>query len=140
MIEATFKLFEEFHKILDAEHKAAYKNLGHAAASIRKAEIESIHFGKGPSTPGTAPHTHGKQFTKAHKERKGELQRAILYVLEDERAIIGPRFSVVGTSAMAHEFGGEYKGQEYPERPFARPAVDKNLDRFAKSWEYAIGE
>ena len=133
---------EGFDKLLAAERKASADNLAHAAAAIRKTEIESIHFGQDASEPGTPPHTHGRRLTRKGKPRKGQLQRAILFDVDKTAlyAVIGPRFSVVGTSAAAHEFGGEYKGEQYPARPFAEPALENNLDRFLHEWQYSIGE
>lgn len=141
-VSATFQLVTFFERIAKAVEKEKYNSLSHAAASIRKAEIESIQRAKGPSEPGTPPHTHfkGRGRTKKGKPRMGRLPAAILYDVEGERAVIGPRESVVGTSASAHEFGGEYKGQVFPQRPFARPALEKNLDRFAADWQYSLGE
>jgi hypothetical protein len=34
--------------------------------------------------------------------------------------------------------GGEFRGHEYPERPFMAPALEKNLDRFAGDWAGSI--
>jgi len=140
MFELTSKVVSDFDAIIKEEQKAKYRNLGHAAASIRKTEIESIHFGKGPSQPGTPPHTHGLRLTKKGKARRGVLQRAIIYVVEGDTALIGPRFSIAGSSGAAHEFGGEYKGANFPKRPFALPALEKNLSRFAQSWRHSIGK
>jgi len=79
--------------------------------------------------------------SKSGKVSKGQLPRAIVYDndKESDTAVIGPRESVVGTSGEAHEFGGDYKGQDFPERPFMGPALDKNIDRFASSFAGSIG-
>jgi hypothetical protein len=140
MVELIVKLVNELAKIQTAAEKAAFKNLGHAAAAIRKDAIASIHFGEGPSKPGSPPNTHGPSKTKKGKDRKGQLQRAIVYDVGPDSALIGPRFSVVGTSGAAHEFGGQYKQDNYPERPFMGPALIRNIDRFASDWAGSIGE
>jgi hypothetical protein len=120
--------------------RAAYKSFSHAAASIRKRMMESIQPAEGPSEPGTPPHTH-VAFTKKGKVRRGgQLRRAIAFYADKGGAVIGPRESIVGESAEAHEKGGDYKGQDYPKRPFALPALQKNLDRFAGEWAGSIGE
>jgi hypothetical protein len=36
--------------------------------------------------------------------------------------------------------GGEFRGHEYPERPYMAPALEKNLDRFAGDWAGSIGD
>lgn len=142
MIGSSFKYEDNSKRVADAVDRAEYRNLGHAAASIRKEAIESIESGDGPSLPGTPPHTHTQKLTKKGKVRKGQLPRAIVYDndKESDTAVIGPRESVVGTSGEAHEFGGDYKGQDFPERPFMGPALDKNIDRFASSFAGSIGE
>ena len=92
-----------------------------ARRSIRKRE--------GPSAPGEPPHTH-----------TGALRVAILYAVEklDERVVIGPAFTGVGTSAMAHEFGGRYRKARYPKRPFMGPALEKVKDRLPRMWAGSI--
>jgi len=133
---------DNFNKVAEAVEKAAFRNVGHAAAAIRKDAIESIKPAEGASEPGTPPHTHTSGVTKKGKLRRGELQRAIVFAhnREENEALVGPRFSVVGTSGAAHEFGGEYLGQDYPERPFMSPALENNIDRFGGSFEASIGQ
>jgi hypothetical protein len=89
----------------------------------------SIQSAPGPSRPGEAPHTHPRL-----------LRDAVAYAVEDEGAVIGPRFSVVADVGNAQEFGGEYRGEDYPERPFARPALERNEDFFAASVGGSFGE
>ncbi len=135
---ATVQLVLDFGKIDNAVTKAGFKNFGHAANRIRTDAISSIQFGKGPSQPGTPPHTHGARLTKKGKPRRGQLQRAIVYDADATSAMIGPRASIVGKSGAAHEFGGEYMGENYPERPFMGPAMLRNIDRFASDWEGSV--
>ena len=128
---------------------AKFRNFQHAAASIRKNARSSIKSAppetrtrarrrrgqivararSGASRPGTPPYT-----------RRGALRRAILWDVNEQSAIIGPRQTVVGLSAAAHEFGETYKGTDYPERPFMQPALEQALPRFADSWAGSIGE
>ena len=42
------------------------------------------------------------------------------------------------TSAKAHEFGGRYKRQKYPKRPFMGPALEKTNDRLPKLWAGSV--
>jgi hypothetical protein len=117
--------------VTKAVEKAAFRNFGHAAARIRKDAMESIEKAEGPSPPGTPPHT-----------RKRQLPRAIVFHNDkkQQEAIIGPRYSVVGTAGQAHEFGGAYKGEQFEERAFMFPALEKNIDRFASDWAGSVGE
>lgn len=117
-------------RVQKAAEQAAFKNFGHAAASIRKTAVESIEKAAGPSEPGRPPHTHRRMF----------LRRAIRYAADKEGAVIGPAFSTVGTAGEAHEFGGVYKGGVFPQRPFMGPALMENLPRFASEWRGSITE
>jgi hypothetical protein len=114
---------------LQSVAQATFRSLGHAAAAIRKTAIGSIGVSDEPSAPGSPPHTRGRQ-----------LPRAIVYDVSAESAVVGPRESVVGQAGAAHEHGGEFRGDQYAERPFMAPALVSNLERFPQEWEGAIGE
>jgi len=140
MIGFNFQFVDETQRVVKASQDASFRNLGHAAAAIRKDAIESIIDAPGPSEPGTPPHTHTAGVTRKGKARKGEAQRAIAYDANQDSAVIGPRASVVGLSMHAHEFGDEFHGEDYPERPTMGPALDRNENRFASEWAGSIGE
>ena len=143
MIGLDFKLESDTtRRVQDAADKATFKNLGHAASSIRKSAIESIQPEEGPSAPGTPPHTHTGGVTKKGKPRKGNLQRAIVYDVDKaaQDAVIGPRASVVGEAGAAHELGGEFHGDDYPERPYMGPALETNAPRLPGEFAGSIGE
>ena len=145
MFGAAFSFTDLSKAVLADSDRAAFKNISHAAASIRKQEIASIQPGEGPSSPGSPPHTHPgvvKSGKRKGQLRQGFLPRSIAFDVDKARdeAVIGPRASIVGESAAAHEFGGEYKDATYPQRPFALPALQANLDRFAAEWQGSIGE
>lgn len=128
MIGMKATTVDETAKVVQAVDKASYRNLGHAAASIRKDATGSISRGAGPSQAGQPPHT-----------RKGLMRKAIRFAVEDKyTAVVGPRKSIVGQSAEPHEHGGPYKGQVYPARPTMGPAMERNLDRFANSWAGSV--
>lgn len=140
MIGTAFQFTDQSKRVTNAADAASFRNLGHAAAAIRKDAVESIVAADGPSAPGTPPHTHTGGVTKKGKVRKGNLQRAIVFDADKESAVIGPRFSVVGLAGRAHELGEEFHGDLYPERAYMGPALDRNKDRFASSWAGSIGE
>lgn len=129
---ATFRW--EFHgrKIQQAVDRGTYRSMSHAAASLAKAEKLSIEKSTEASEPGSPPHTRGRG---GHN-----IKGAIRYAADKESAVIGPVASVIGTAGEAHEFGGEYRGQIYPKREFARPALEKNIDRFAGEFRGSIGQ
>jgi hypothetical protein len=127
MIGASVQIVDQMQRVVDAAAKAQFRNLGHAAASIRKTEVAEIVSAPGPSPAGTPPHTHTGGITKKGKNKKGVLQRAFAYDVDKDSAAIGPRASIVGEAGAAHEFGGEYLDEDYPERSFAKPALEENL-------------
>ena len=131
MFGLTFKSEDNTKRVQDAADRSTFRNLGHAAASIRKTAIESIIVAEGPSEPGTPPHT-----------RRRQLKRAIKFDHDkaSQTAVIGPEASIVGEAGAAHEFGGEFRGAEYPERAFMEPALEANVDRFAEEWGGSIGQ
>ena len=130
MFGISLQFADETKRVEKASEKAAFRNFGHAAARIRKDAIASIEKVEGPSEPGTPVHTHSGATAK----------RAIAFDATKEDAVIGPRESIVGEAMAAHEFGEEFRGQDYPERATMGPALDENLTRFAQDWEGSIGE
>lgn len=131
MIGVDVQIVDHTKRVKEASDRATFRNVGHAAATIRRDAIESIIVSPVASRPGTPPHT-----------RRRQLKRAIRFDSNKERgeAVIGPQASMVGESGSAHEFGGAYKGQVFPERAFMGPALDRNRDRFAAGWAGSIGE
>lgn len=108
-----------------------FKNIFHAAASIAKDAKRSIRVSPRPSATGRPPHTR----------RRRHLQRAIRFAVDKKKkhAVIGPRESIVGRSAGAHELGGSYKGDHFPPRPFMGPALERNLHRLGGQFTGSIG-
>ena len=129
MIGIRIRTEVNFQKVQRKAKDANFKSLGHAGAAIRLTARRSIRKGKTQSAPGKPPHT-----------RKGQLKRAIVYAVEksQERVLIGPEFAVVGPSAMAHEFGGIYRGDKYDRRPFMGPALTKMKDRLPRKWAGSV--
>jgi hypothetical protein len=121
----------EFHsqRVNDAAKKASFKSLNHAGAAIRLTARRSIRRNKKPSRKGTPPHT-----------RKGQLKRSLRYSVNRDKGsvIIGPNYTMVGRSGMAHEFGGKYYGRDYPERSFMGPALKKMEKKIPKIWSDSV--
>lgn len=132
MIGLSVKIENRFDRVAKAADKAAFKNFRHAAASISKdmkASLEKAPQGE-PSEPGEPPHTHRGTF----------LKRAIRYEADEQGAVIGPLHSIVGIVGGVHERGEVYKGTDYPERPFAEPALERAIPRIGGDWRGSIGE
>ena len=136
MLELTAKLIAAIDPkpVLRAAEKATFRNLRHAAASIRKEAAASIVPGDEPSAPGTPPHTG-----TAKGKRRGVLPRAIFFAVDGDAAVIGPRASVAGTGGAAHEHGGRFRGQTYPRRPFMGPQLVAAAPRIGSQWAGTIG-
>jgi len=115
-------------RVRDAAKKASFKSLNHAGAAIRITARRSIRRNKKPSREGTPPHT-----------RKGQLKRSLRYAVNKDKGsvIIGPTYTMVGRSGMAHEFGGKYYGRDYPKRSFMGPSLKKMENRLPKLWASA---
>lgn len=130
MIGVATKIAVDTRPVLNAVSDAAFRNMPHAAASIRKTAIAIVERSPDPSPAGTPIHT-----------RRGLMDRAIqfFYDKEQQAAYIGPVASIADQVGAVHEFGGEYKGADYPERSFMGPALTANEKRFASEWEGSIG-
>ena len=109
--------------------EGSIRSLEHAGAALRLTARRSIRRAAKASPPGQPPHT-----------RRGQLKRAVRYVVEKERerVLIGPAYSVVGRSAAAHEFGGRYKRQTYPKRPLMGPALMKIKSQLPRMWANSV--
>ena len=116
-------------KVLRKVRRANIESLGHAGAAIRLTAKRSIRKSPNPAEPGKPP-----------KTRRGQLRSAIRFAVEKnrQRVVIGPDHRIVGQSARAHEFGGRYKRQRYPRRPFMGPALTKTKDRLPKHWAGSV--
>ena len=131
MIGFRVKTIDQTRRVKTAVDRASFRNLGHAAASIRKFAISSIKRSKKPGRPGHPPRTRGRRL----------LPRSILFHADRDglSAIVGPVHSKVGVVGEAHEFGKKYKGSKYPERPFMGPALAANTNRMPSYWLHSVG-
>jgi len=111
--------------------RAAFRNIFHASASIAKDMKGSIRTSERPAPAGQPPRTR----------RRKRLKFAIRFAVDKQknRSVIGPRASIVGKAGKAHEFGGSYKGESFEARPFAQPALERGIPRFAGSFRGSIG-
>lgn len=122
----------DVRRVMNAVEKGSFRTFRHAAARISKDAKASIETSDEPSDVGMPPHTRGRG---GHN-----LRGAIRFDATPSDAVIGPMASYVAESGAAHEFGGTFRGQVFPERPFMEPALRANVDRFAQAWAGSIGE
>ncbi len=129
MIVVKVRTKNSFRKLRAKAKQGSISSLGHAGAAIRLAARRSIRKSNAASAEGKPPNT-----------RKGQIRRAIMYAVDKDQGlvIIGPQYQVVGRSARAHEFGGRYRRQKYPKRPFMGPALQKIQPRLPRMWAGSI--
>ena len=129
MVGMKVRTRDEIRKVIARAKKANIENLGHAGGTIRKVAQHSIKKSPEPSASGTPPHT-----------RRGLLRKSILYAVEkaQNRVVIGPSVRIVGPAGMPHEFGGRFRKERYPKRPFMGPALEQVRERLPKHWEASI--
>jgi hypothetical protein len=131
MIGVKTKLTTTPKRVDAAVDKAAYRNFGHAAASIRKSARGSIERSNTPGPPGGP--------IRSKRGRGGGLaKRSILYVHDKYGAVIGFAASRIDQAIQVHEHGGVRGGVRFPARPTMAPALQKNLARFHREWRGAI--
>ncbi len=130
-VSVTFKRNDK--TVLKQADKANFKNLTHAAASIRKLAASSItRAPKGKhSQKGRPPHTHRGAF----------FRRALRWYVEKqiEVALIGFAHSVIGEVGALHEFGESRGGIDFPKRPTLAPALKQAAPRLGDHWQGTIG-
>src|SRR5690606_25919908 len=129
MVKAKAKTKFDGTKVTKAAKRGNITSLGHAGAAIRLTARRSIKKAKGPSAPGTPPHT-----------RKGRVRNAIKYAVTaaKQSVVIGPDHAVAADSGSAHEFGGRYRQENYDKRPFMGPALQKVKDRLPRLWAGSV--
>jgi hypothetical protein len=129
MIGVSVQTKDETKRVQAKSQQGNFKSLGHAGATIRLVARRSIRRRKKASPAGQPPST-----------RKGQLRGAIIYDVERSKSVvvIGPDHAKVGKSASAHEHGGRYKRERYPQRPFMGPALEQVRDRLPQLWANSV--
>lgn len=129
MIGFKIKTFWRPAPLFQAVERANRRFLFKAGAAVRTVAMKSIRRSKRPSRAGQPPRT-----------RKGRICRAIVFAVDLDRqsVVIGPMASRVGQSAKAHEYGGKYKKQTFPARPFMGPARKRVEPHTANIWADAF--
>ena len=131
MIGIRVKIIDRTSSVKRASDRANFKNMGHAAASLRRRAQRSIKRGKKAGPVGQPPRT-----------RKRRLPSSIFFAAERDglSAIVGTTYSRVGEVGAAHEHGENYMGQEFPERSFMQPALEEESNRMPSYWLHSVGE
>lgn len=122
-LKTVWTAVSRIDRVLEQIRKDKIRALQRTAFAIRKTAQQSIRTGRRgrASAPGTPPHT-----------RRGQLRRSILYAVDKDRmeAVIGPASNLFSDVGGAHEYGGIFRGQRYPARPFMGPALEPNINKF----------
>lgn len=146
MIRLSARIESNIAFVLRKVQYATAQNLAKAGALIRAVARASIlkknrkakrrkkrggavtaRSSRNASKPGTPPHT-----------RRGRLRNAIVFDVENGNVVIGPTANLMDASAEPHEYGGMYKGEMYPARPFMGPALERVRDRLPSFWKDSI--
>ena len=108
---------------------ATFRNLTHAAATLRITARRSLRKRKKPSAPGQPP-----------SSPTGRLRRSILYAVDRRRdyAVIGPSRNLIGPAGQEHEHGGRVRKETFVPRPFMGPAFAKVRPRLARMWAGSV--
>jgi len=109
---------------------AAFKNIGHAAASLRMVARRSIRSGKKPGPVGKPP-----------RARTRRLKTAIMFATRrkpNAYAIVGPAYSKIGPAGAEHEHGRKIRQFALPRRPFMGPALAVIGPRMGKKWAGSV--
>jgi hypothetical protein len=98
-----------------ASWKRQLKQAKKEQGSLSRDEYLAIRYA--PSKPGTPPNTH-----------TGQLPKSIAFAASDRAGtfVVGPKRSDIAEIGHVHEFGGKFRGRNYPARPFMRPALVKS--------------
>jgi hypothetical protein len=130
MIGFSFRHTDETSRVKKAANDASFRNLGHAAASIRLTARRLIKKSKSYAAAGEPVRTRDRR-----------LPNAIVYDVSKNKqyAIVGPAYSLAGPVGGAHEHGGMFRRRRYDKRSFMAPSLDRNTLRFATSFGGSIG-
>jgi hypothetical protein len=148
----TAKIVNNFARVEKATKSASFKNMKHAAASIRKTAVASIQMDKTPIGTIRVRNKRGQWVTKkryrpspvgtpprGHKSIMF-FRRGIKFEATESSAIIGPAQSETGDVMAIQEHGLMSRGAQYDKRPTMFPAMEENLSRLHSDWGGAIGE
>jgi len=103
--------------------------LTQAGGAIRKTAQRRIKINPKPSPPGSSPNS-----------RQGAFRNAVQYAVDKYRVscLIGPSADIVADVGQAMEFGGPFRGQNYPARPTMKPALDIVMPRLPEFWKESV--
>jgi hypothetical protein len=131
MINMKVRLKLKLNEIKKIERKSRQGPLKHIAAKIRLTAKRSIRPApkkkKVFPKPGRPPRTRTKI-----------LPRSIVFSVDSEGAVIGPKRDEIAHVANLLEFGGKRRGQRFRRFPFMGPAFEKILPEVPRAWANSI--
>ena len=155
----------EYERLLKATEAARYRELSRCGAYIRTTAMRSMRIKKGASGAGKPPNAHPSAASIAKKKAKktkitDAYLREMLYFGYDPKTktvVVGPFGFKKSPVPHLHEFGGSLSVRErrvpfgnggfrtvpggikdYPPRPYMRPALAKELPKFAHLFRGSI--
>jgi len=132
LVKMTTKITNNFDRVSRATDRARNRYLFRGGALVRTTARRSIRPGKTESAPGSPPRTRTKKGKR--------LRNAIIFGVDRRKkdTLVGPSYEIVGDAGAAHEFGGRFRDETFPERQFMGPAVKKSAPKLAKFWQDAM--
>jgi len=137
------KLFFDRERVKRAMDAGTRRALSRFGFEVRRSAKLSIRTAKGPSRPGTPPHSH-----------KHLLRKFIYFAFSPvaRSVVIGPTLigkgSPYGETTVPEvlEYGGivettvrdRAQVRDYPERPYMRPAFDRWTKRLPEVWANSV--
>jgi len=126
-----------------AIQQGSFKSLSHAAAAIRLTAKRSIRGRSRKRADGTqARRVNYSASPPGYPPRSptGLLRHSLRFEVDKVRgtAVIGTDASFIDKIGQVHEFGGQFRGKNYPARPFIGPAFRLHLPQLAKFWANSL--
>jgi phage gpG-like protein len=133
IVETKVEYWYDSDRVLEIAARANYRGFVQAAEELQKAARARLIRSRKRSAPDQPP-----------RSLTGRLKRSIGYHIapqigrpysELDPLIVGPRISYIQLIGHVHEFGGRYKGADYPRRPFMGPTLRDKQSGLVKHWQ-----
>lgn len=132
MINFSFRIADTQggrRKVIAAMDKKTFRALGRGAHLLMLRARSLVRRRKKASVLGSPPST-----------QTGLLKKSILFEVQSKplMAMVGPAYELIADVGGAHEFGGEFRGGDYPSRPFMGPALEQVKDKLPEGWRGSL--
>lgn len=126
-MKAAVQILNKFRQLNQRRLVMSRKPAAQAGAYVMTVMRRSIRVTDKEAPPGKPP-----------SSKTGRLRRAIMFAVELPAVLIGASADVIGPAGGAHDKGGEFRGDDYPARPFAGPALRVAAPRVSSFWTNSL--